>query len=621
MSLSGLAPLALAIPLLAAALIVPLALLKVPARTLDLAALAVAAAVAGLCITLMIGTATGPAVHWFGGWVPRHGGRCGAVGCAIGIDFAVDPLGAGMASLSAVLVVAALLFSWDYFEQAGAEYRALILTFLSGMVGFSLTGDIFDMFVFFELMGVSAYALTAYRNEDSGPIQGALNFAVTNSVGAYLMLTGIALLYAQTGALNMLQIGQTIGGHLGSAVIAAWVLVMVGLLIKSAIMPFHLWLADAHASAPTPACVLFSGVMVELGLYAIARVQWTVFMPAFAGHLVAAGAPFVALGAVTALLGGVMCLAQHHIKRLLAYSTISHAGLFLCALGLLTPLGMAGAGVYILGHGLVKAALFVGAGILVHRFQRIDERDLHARGKEARMIGTGTLFVLGGLGLAGMPPFATYIGKGLSEDASLSRGFPWLVAVFVIASALAGGAVLRTAARVFLGIGRPAPLDRSSREEGRDDETGKEPRRTPPVMALAMGGLLILACAAGLLPPLFHQAELATATLAHPAGYARVVLHNVPATRLGHAGPLPPTAPTLFDAGTGTAAAAGAVIVAALALFRSRWPVAGRRAWRALAPPLRVLRRTQSGDLRDYIAWLSLGVGILGAAVAALALR
>src|SRR5439155_16408675 len=137
--------------------------------------------------------------------------------------------------------------------QVGSYYHALMLTFLAGMVGFCLTGDIFDLFVWFELMGVSAYALTAYRPEERGPIQGALNFAITNSVGAYLWLSGIGLIYGRTGALNMAQIGRAVAWHgPDRLVVVAFVLIITGLLIKGAIVPFHFWLADAHAVAPTP---------------------------------------------------------------------------------------------------------------------------------------------------------------------------------------------------------------------------------------------------------------------------------------------------------------------------------------------------------------------------------
>ena len=194
------------VPLLAAAAVTACGpLFRSGRRVLDVAAILTAASVAVMLSVIMIRTASGDQVYWFAGFRPAHG-------VSIGIDFEVQPLSAGLACLAAVLVTAAMTFSWRYFERVATYYHALMLTFLAGIVGFCLTGDLFDLFVWFELMGVSAYALTAYRPEERGPIQGALNFAITNSVGAYLSLSGIALIYGRTGALNMAQIGTSIAG-------------------------------------------------------------------------------------------------------------------------------------------------------------------------------------------------------------------------------------------------------------------------------------------------------------------------------------------------------------------------------------------------------------------------
>src|SRR5581483_3689852 len=272
-------PLTVAIPLLVAAGISAAnPLFKERRRILDGIGIATAAAVGILLLVTLATLGNGQKVYWFAGIRPHHG-------IALGIDFSVDRLNAGLGALAAWLVVAAMVFSWRYFERVSTWYHALMLVFLAGMIGFCLTGDIFDLFVWFEVMGVAAYALTAYRPEEKGPIQGALNFAITNSVGAYLSLSGIALIYGRTGALNMAQIGASIRHHPPDGlVVVAFVLILAGLLTKGAIVPFHFWLADAHAVAPTPVCVLFSGIVVELGLYGTARIYWTMFSAALAPH-------------------------------------------------------------------------------------------------------------------------------------------------------------------------------------------------------------------------------------------------------------------------------------------------------------------------------------------------
>ena len=238
-------PLAVVLPLLVAAAISALTpLLRRQRRVLDSVAILTSAVVAALLAVITIRVAHRDEVYWFAGFRPAHG-------VAIGIDFEVGPLSAGLACLAAVLVTAGMIFSWRYFERVATYFHVLMLTFLAGMTGFCLTGDIFDMFVWFELMGVSAYALTAYRPEERGSLQGALTFAITNSIGAYLTLSGIAVVYGRTGALNMAQIGVDLARHRPDGlVVVAFVLIITGWLIKSAIVPFHFWLADAHAVAP-----------------------------------------------------------------------------------------------------------------------------------------------------------------------------------------------------------------------------------------------------------------------------------------------------------------------------------------------------------------------------------
>jgi multicomponent Na+:H+ antiporter subunit D len=236
--------LVVAVPLLVAAAITAAGpLLGRRRQVLDTVAILAAASVAAMLAVIMVRTAGGDEVYWFAGFRPARG-------VAIGIDFEAGSLSAGLAFLAAMLVTAAMTFSWRYFQRVATRYHTLMLIFLAGMAGFCLTGDIFDLFVWFELMGVAAYALTAYRPEERGPLQGALNFAITNSVGAYLSLSGIGLIYGRTGALNMAQIGVYVDRHpLSRLVVVAFLLIISGLLIKSAIVPFHFWLADAHGTS------------------------------------------------------------------------------------------------------------------------------------------------------------------------------------------------------------------------------------------------------------------------------------------------------------------------------------------------------------------------------------
>ena len=483
------------VPLLTAASVIAFGpLLGSRRRILDGLAICCAGAVAVMLFVIMIRTAGGDQVYWFGGFRPARG-------VVIGIDFETGSLSSGLACLAAVLVTAAMTFSWRYFERVATYYHALMLTFLAGIVGFCLTGDIFDLFVWFELMGVSAYALTAYRPEERGPIQGALNFAITNSVGAYLSLSGIALIYGRTGALNMAQIGTYIGRHPHTRlVVVAFLLIIAGLLIKGAIVPFHFWLADAHAVTPTPVCVLFSGVMAELGLYGIARVYWSMFGQAL-GHRAAVGHVFLALGLLTAITGALFCFRERHIKRLLAFSTISHAGMFLTGIALLTPLGLAGAAVYVAGHALVKGALFLCAGIVLHRLRSVNEPFLHGRGRHLK--ATGIVFTVAGLGLADLPPFATFLGKSWTEASGAAHGTGWITVVMIFCSVLAGGAVLRVAGGVFYGLGDPPGEDPEMAREAAEEtsETDAAKQRTPLTMIIPPAILVAAALGVGLLNP------------------------------------------------------------------------------------------------------------------------
>jgi multicomponent Na+:H+ antiporter subunit D len=604
---NGLAPLAVVVPLIAAAVLAGTA--SIASRPFaDVVALATAAATTTLCAILLARSGRHEVVYWFGGWHARSG-------VALGIGFAIDPLGAGLATFVGVITCAALVFSWRHLEAVSHVYHALMLAFLAGMVGFCLTGDLFNLFVFFELLSVAAYALVGYKIDQRAPLEGSLNFAITNSVGGFIVLTGVALLYGRTGALNMAQIGQTLARqHTDALVVVAFTLLVTGFFVKAAVVPFHFWLADAYAVAPTPVCAVLSAVMSELGLYAVVRIWWSCFHGALGGHEEALRAILVVAGVVTALVPAVICFAQTHLKRMLAYATISYIGLFLIGVGLLSHDALGGTAVYLVGDGFVKASLFVCVGVIQHRKASVDEYRL--QGTCGNLPFTGALFAVAGLALASLPPFGTFLGKSLIEDAALKEGYGWVIPVFILASAITGGAVLRSAGRVFLGLGPEGasdPVFELDQETDTETDDGSHDR-TPAVLFLPALALLAAGLAIGLVPGLPHAALRAAAALEDRASYVAAVLH-------GAAGLVPhlpaPKAPGAADYLYAGLSSLGALALAGAALFRDRLPaLLPRPLTRRAGAALWAIRSLGSGRVGDYVAWVAVGMTILGIAFA-----
>jgi multicomponent Na+:H+ antiporter subunit D len=593
-------PIAVALAITAAAVLLAVGRF-VPRVVIDLLATVSAAAVTGLCAVVLATSSSHRVLTWAGGYLPRHG-------FSVGIVLDTDPVGAGIALLAGVLTTLALVYSWRYFDSVEAHFHGLLLLFLAGMVGFAFTGDLFDMFVFFELMGAAAYALTGLKVEDPTAVQGAVNFGVVNSLGAYLSLSGVGLLYARTGDLGLPQLGRALAGHRPDAlVVVGFVLVLTGFLVKAAVVPFHFWLADAHAVAPAPVCLLFSGVMVPLGVYAALRVYWVAFSAALpAGDVRRA---FLVLGVVTAVVGTVMCLGQRHVKRLLAYSTIAHVGLFMCALALLNAGGTAGALLYIAGHAGAKGALFLLAGLMLNRYGSVDEHELFGRGRRARVVPW--LWVTGGLALAGMPPFGTGLGKAVSEEVASRAGYPWLVAVFVLVSAATGGAVLRVCARVYFGLG-PRPSESSSGAESTGaEETDTTLTRVPATMMVPVVVLLAGVLVEGLIPGARAAADHAGALFTDPAGYIGAALSGIAGAAPARREP----GWTGLGLGLDFLSALLAVGVAAAGLYSQSLARRLGRLARVGSRSMAGVRALHSGHVGDYVTWLVTGVAGLVALV------
>jgi multicomponent Na+:H+ antiporter subunit D len=593
--MTPLIPLVVAVPLFSAAAI-GLVGKWLNERAADAAGVLAALAGVALAALVLARVTTGAHTYWFGGWKPRAGSY------PLGIAFAPDRIGAGFALFVLVLLAAALLYSWRYVEAEHYLFTILMLLFGGAMAGFLLTGDLFNMFVFFELMSVAAFALTAHKIEEAAPLQGAFNFAVSNTIGAFLVLFGIALLYGRTGSLNLAEIGTRLTGdgkHDG-LVVAAFVLITCGFLVKAAIVPFHFWLADAHAIAPAPVCVLFSGAMVELGIYAVARIYWTVFDGVLGEFQHPIRDVLIGVGCVAAVLGAVMCGMQRHIKRLLAYSTIAHAGCFLIGIALLTPDGLAGSAVYVLAHGLAKGSLFLVGGILLVAHEEIDELLLQGKGRSLPVAGVA--WFVAALALASPPFLGTFTGHALIEDSASTLGYWWLPAVLAFSSIGSAAAIIRAGLRVFFGWG-----DDHDPLLSKEPSEGSAPSDRPSLalmqavtLALAVAGLAV-----GAWPGLAANLVEAAHQFVDRTDYARVVLDHAPPAPVPHEVWHTTTSSVVWSVVT----LVGSVAIGVASLYRARLPKAVTDALgRVLAP----LRAAHSGHIGDYISWLTFGVAVIG---------
>ena len=595
----ALIPLPVVVPMVGAALCA--ALRKwLPRAAADSLGIAFALITFVIAAIILRSATHGPSTYWFGNWYPRGS-------MVLGIGFVVEPIGAGLATLAALLTTMAMIFSWRFVDAGGNHFQPLMLVFLAAMSGFVLTSDIFNLFVFFELMSTAAFALCGLKTAEPAPLQGAFNFAITNTIAGFLVLTGIALLYAITGALNMAQIGLALGTRHDPVVLFAFTLISCGFLVKSAIVPFHLWLPDAHAVAPTPVCVLFSGVMVELGLYAILRVHSAIFLAALSQHAAQLRTILLAFGGVTVVLGSCMCFAEHHLKRMLAFSTITHAGIMLIAFAIQGPLAAAAMLTYLLAHAFIKSSLFFTTGIMLHRLRSISEKALFRAGRGLHV--TAAIWFLGGLGLAAAAPLVSAVAEAGVSKAADRAGLYGISLLFMFGSVLTAAAVFRVGAHVFGGWGAE-PLTDSAAEVGELPETSAQERRglwfhyAPPLVCLAIA--VTLTFRTGWLSIL----QAAAAQLVNQNAY----LHTV------YVGPPPGTAsPQWGDAlprayCRGLVSASLAVLLATTAVFRERvprWFRIGAYLERGL-PPLRAM---QSGHPGDYVCWLTVGLTTFGFAV------
>ncbi|MBN2281624.1 MAG: hypothetical protein JXQ65_13665 [Candidatus Marinimicrobia bacterium] len=332
-----------------------------------------------------------------------------------GINLVAGPVGMFLAALIAVSGFLVAVYSLDYIHEGAAEkYHILFLLLLSGATGVVLTGDIFNLFVFFEILCISSYALVAYLGNRSG-IEAAVKYLIQGAIGSSLLLIGIGLLYGQFGTLNMADLAQNITSFSEPSVFVPMILMVTGLGIEAAIFPLNAWLPDAHSSAPSSISAVLSGIAIEVGLYAVIRVVFTIC------HVTGSFFVFlVAIAVVTVLIGEMSAFGQKNIKRMLAYSSIGQIGLILFAFSLATEFGVSGGLFQMLSHTLGKVLLFLSAGYMIYRTGSMEISSFEGVGK--KMPWTALFFTIGTLSIIGLPPFAGFSSKFLIIKAALAKG-------------------------------------------------------------------------------------------------------------------------------------------------------------------------------------------------------
>ncbi len=351
-----------------------------------------------------------------------------------GINLVAGPVGMLMATLIALTGLLVAIYALRYIrEGAQQKYHILFFLLLTGATGVVLTGDIFNLFVFFEILCISSYALVAYLGNRAG-LESAVKYLIQGSIGSSLLLVGIGLLYGQFGTLNMADLARQIGSASDSSLFIPMALMITGLGIEAAIFPLNAWLPDAHSSAPSSVSAILSGIAIEVGLYAVIRVLFTIF--AVSNFFMF----FMVLGVLTILIGEMSAFAQNNIKRMLAYSSIGQIGLILFAFSISTQFGIAGGLFQMISHTLSKALLFLCAGYMIFRTGSMEISSFEGIGKKMPL--TALFFTIGAFSIVGLPPFTGFASKFMIIRASLAKGellFLILIGIVLLGTVIEGG--------------------------------------------------------------------------------------------------------------------------------------------------------------------------------------
>ena len=420
-----LVPVLLPLVLLTGAALGALAGLWSPLVERIISLLAAAAVLALSLVGLVVALDRGELRHELGGWPPP-----------IGVEYVLDPL----AGFIAVVVAAIGLLVIAYPSTPGFGLRPgrgvplypLVLLLLGGLHGVVMSGDLFHLFVFLEIYAIASYALVSL----GGPraTLASLRYLVFGTIGSGLYLLGVGFLYFMTGSLNMADVAERVGPLLeNETVIAALVLIVVGLAIKMALFPLHVWLPEAHSYAPPAVAALLAAIQVKVAAYALIRIMFEVFGVEMVTVSVPVADLLVWFSAAGILFGSILAIAQRDFKRMLAYSTVAQLGYIGVGIGLANPAALVGALLHVVNHAVMKSCLFLIAGGI---YERTGIKEIpRMTGLARRMPLTGVAFVVAALSMIGVPPTAGFFSKWYLLVGSLD-GDRLLIAIVIAASSL-----------------------------------------------------------------------------------------------------------------------------------------------------------------------------------------
>ncbi len=342
-----------------------------------------------------------------------------------GIILVADLLSSGMVMLSCFVSLLALIYSMDYIESRSlsASYHSLFNLLMAGLNGTFLTGDIFNMFVFFEILLLSSCGLIV-ANERGGvtktpdKMEATFKYLILNMIGSIVMLIAVASLYATVGTLNMADISVKISA-MNAAGTMPWHIYPIALLFiivfgnKAAIFPMHYWLPDVHPTAPSPISAMLSGVMIKVGAYGVLRIFFLIFPPV----LYLFKPIIIILALITIAIGAMSAVGQTDVKRLLAYSSVSQIGYIFLGIGMGSVYALAASLVFLVNHAIAKSMLFLTSGGIIHHAGTRDMTKMGGMVKTDPLMSSA--FLIGAMSIAGLPPMGGFIAKFVLFDAGL----------------------------------------------------------------------------------------------------------------------------------------------------------------------------------------------------------